>query len=250
MIRHLIIDFDCYIYRAITACKELIQIDKYKYVDGYNIKRGIKYLDDCINQLRNDLYATSYTLVVGDKDNFRKQLFPNYKSNRPEKPEIWYKLMQEVESCYELEHLKNLEGDDTCRIMYEDNNFFPDTEKIIVSVDKDFYSVPCKFYRDIPNRNNKKVETISVNDARKHLMKQIIMGDNIDGYEGIPKYGEVKADKFITDDTTADDVKKLYIDNGLTEDDYNRNRICATIIGIRDYDFKTGRVDTSGGDLL
>lgn len=248
--RLLIIDFDTYIFLAITASKELMQVSEFGYVEGYNIQKGMNFLKDTIQRLKEVLNASDYVLVVGDKNNFRKMLYPSYKSNRPERPEIWYKVMEQVNLRYQLESLPNLEADDTCRIMYEDTNFFPSHEKVIVSVDKDFYSVPCKLYRDLHNKIDKKIETISVEDARKHLIKQIIMGDKTDGYNGIPGYGEVKTNKFITDETTVDDIKQLYLDNGLTLDDYNRNRICATIVNILSYDFNTGKVDTNSEVLI
>lgn len=249
--RFLIIDFDSYIYKALTASKTLIEVDKRNllYSEGYDLKKGLKFLQDTINRLCRELGANQYELVIGDKNNFRKKLYPDYKSNRPEKPEIFYKLLSTVKSVYQLTSLANLEGDDACRIIYEDNNYKGDYEKIIVSVDKDFYSVPCRFYRDL-NRPNKQVEVISVTDARKHLMKQIITGDRTDGYSGIPDWGDVKADKFITDETTQDDVLQLFLDNGLTEDDYIKQRTLARTVNITDYNMQTGEVTITDDTLI
>lgn len=49
---------------------------------------------------------------------------------------------------YNVVFLKGVEADDTARIVFEDNDNFPG-EKVIVSVDKDFYSVPCNFTETI-----------------------------------------------------------------------------------------------------
>lgn len=248
MNRLLIIDLDSYVYKSITPAQTLIQVKPNQFVEGFDTSKAIKYIDNEINRLLKELKTNNYELVVGSQlGNFRKELYPSYKSNRKPKPLILPEIFKALKKKYQLNELPFLEGDDTCRIMFEDKNFAPDMEKVIVSIDKDFMSVPCKLYRDLPQY--REVTEIDIDTARYNLMKQIIMGDTADGYEGIPGYGEVKTEKFLEYGRTSKEVLQLYLDNGLTKEDYIRNKDCATIVSYFQYNQQTGYVDRTKGDL-
>lgn len=243
MNRLLIVDIESYIYKSLTACKFLHEISKNIYTEAYYINKAIEYLEDNLNRLMDTLQASSCELVIGDTHNFRKDINPNYKANRPSKPPIYDVILNRVKQKFNPISLKNLEGDDVCRILYEDDSYYPNTEKIIVSIDKDFFSVPCKFYRDLPNG---KLIDIDEDTAQYNQNKQIIMGDTSDNYKGILGYGEVKATKFLEFSREEKEIIKLFETNGLTKDDYIMNYNMCHIVGIDDYDFNTGRVNVKG----
>lgn len=90
-------------------------------------------------------------------------------------------------------------------------------EKIMCAIDKDLLlSIPGKHFnytyklevKDNPNSVIKGwwVETDEV-DSKSYTWKQMIMGDNSDGIGGIPKLGEVAANKMIVD---CDEIKLPY----------------------------------------
>ena len=241
MNRLLIVDIESYLYKSITAAKILHQdnIHKNIYYEAYDINKSISFLEDNLNRLMNTLQANNCELVIGDKNNFRKVVNPEYKSNRPSKPPIYEVILNVVNAKFKPISLQNLEADDTCRILYEDKNFHPNLEKIIVSIDKDFFTVPCKFFRDLPN--NKLID-IDIDTAQYNLYKQIITGDKDDHYEGIPGYVEVKAKKFLEFSRDEKDVIKLFEENNLTKEDYFRNKYMAQLISISQYNFNTGEV--------
>ena len=241
MNRLLIVDIESYLYKSITAAKILHQdnIHKNIYYEAYDINKSILFLEDNLNRLMNTLQANSCELVIGSKHNFRKDINPNYKANRPSKPPIYDIILGVVNQKFNPISLQNLEADDTCRILYEDKSFHPNLEKIIVSIDKDFFTVPCKFFRDLPN--NELID-IDIDTAQYNLYKQIITGDKADHYEGIPGYGEVKAKKFLEFSRDEKDIIKLFTDNGLTKEDYFKNKYMAQLISINQYNFKTGEV--------
>lgn len=241
MDRLLIVDCESYLYKSITAAKIVHQDNLHKniYYEAYDLNKSIKYIEENLYRLMDILKATSCELVIGDKNNFRKVINPSYKSNRPSKPPFYNILLTEVKNKYKPISLNNLEADDTCRILYEDDYFYPKLEKIIVSIDKDFFTVPCKFYRDLQEG---KLYDIDIDTALYNLYKQVITGDTADNYKGIPEYGETKAEKFLEYSRTEKDIIKLFEDNGLTKDDYFKNKFMAQIISKSQYNFNTGEV--------
>lgn len=245
--RHLIIDIESYLYKSITASKTLVKLNNKSkiYIEGYDVDKALTYIKENIDRLCYELGTNSFELVVGDKKNFRKELNPQYKANREAKPQIYFEIWKEANKQFGFASLTNLEGDDTCRIMYEDKNYHPDKEKIIVSIDKDFFTVPCKFYRDLPS-NTEGIIDISKKEAEQNLLKQIITGDTADNYKGIPNFGEKKVENFWelhNQVVNAADVLQLFKDTGLTGDDYVMNKCMARIVGIKQYNFDTGKVD-------
>ena len=234
-------DIESYIYKACSACKVFQQCktDPFIYGEYYDLRKGLDYLFETEDRLRNTLLINDILIVIGDKENWRKKINPEYKSNRKPKPPMYEVILNWLLENRTVVSLPNLEADDTARIIYEDNTNYPE-RKVIVSIDKDFYSVPCEFFRDL--HDNKDIEVISEQQARKHLIRQIIMGDKTDGYNGIPGCGEKFCDEFITDKTTLPDVLALYLEKGLTPNDYTTNKAMASIISLKEYNFNTGKV--------
>lgn len=240
MNRLLIVDIESYIYKSLTACKFLKELDKGIYIDAYDTNKAITFLEDNLNRLMDKLQACNCELVIGSNHNFRKNINPNYKANRPSKPPIYDIVLGVVNQKFNPISLQNLEADDTCRILYEDKSFYPNSEKIIVSIDKDFFTVPCKFFRDLPNGE---LIDIDYDTALYNLYKQIITGDTADHYNGVPGYGEAKASKFLEFSRDEKEIIKLFEENGLTKDDYFRNKYMAQLISISQYNFNTGEVN-------
>lgn len=239
MINYLIIDIESYLYKSLSHCEKLIQ-DKTNpkiFYQGYDISLAEKYIDDNIDRLCKTLNTKQFELVVGDVKNFRKILFPQYKANRKPKPEIYQYVYNLIRDKYGFTSLPYLEGDDTCRIIFEDENYKPEYQKVIVSIDKDFYSVPCNFFRDL--NNNTIIENIGKNKAEQHLYYQVLVGDTADNYKGIPNFGDKKYQELIENRKrlTFNDVVKLFNEYGLTFEDMKYNYRCAEIVNQINYNY-------------
>lgn len=237
MINYLIIDIESYLYKSLSHCEKLIQ-DKTNskiFYQGYDISLAERYIDDNIDRLCKTLNTKQFELVVGDVKNFRKILFPQYKANRKPKPEIYQYVFNLIRDKYGFTSLPYLEGDDTCRIIFEDKNYKPEYQKVIVSIDKDFYSVPCNFFRDLNNNNT--IEKIDKDNAEQHLYYQVLVGDTADNYKGIPNFGDKKYQELIKDKPylSADDVIHLFYEYGLDDEEFNYNFRCATIVNQIEY---------------
>lgn len=244
----LVVDIESYIYRACTACKILVNIpgttpdikaNPNIFVEAYDLRRGMDYIASFIEDLKAKFLTNEVILAVGDTHNWRKDFHPDYKANRKdkEKPPMYDIILNELYSNYEIVSLPNLEADDTCRIIYEDNKNYA-VRKLLVSIDKDFHSFPCELYDPLHDKQY----IINEQEAEYNLMKQIIMGDKADNIQGLEGYGEVKTTKFLDSEPhILDDVRELFREKGQLKD-FNINLNLVSMVSIDRYNFNTGEV--------
>lgn len=233
--------FDCesFIHRACTACKVLQQCrdDKFIYGEYYDVRKGKEYFDNIVSEIIDNTGAQDIILVVGDKNNWRKEYYPQYKAQRKPVPDIYPHVKSYICESYETVSLPNLEADDTVRIMVEDFTNYP-TRKIVAAIDKDLRSFPCEYY----NVDTKELIIVDKPTAEYNLMKQVIMGDATDNYKGIPKYGDVTTEKFLNSEPRIwEDVRQLFLENKMAPT-YIINKNLASMVSLDRYNFETGEV--------
>lgn len=199
-------------------------------------------VDSVIDDLGASLQADDYVIALTDSSNFRKDVLPSYKNNRKDKRKpITLKALRE----YVLEKhngvvWKNLEADDVMGIMATEP---VDEERIVVSIDKDLRTVPCKLSQDATT-----VEQIPQRMADYWFMIQTLTGDKVDGYDGIEGVGIKTAEKLIKKYTNVPlldlwkIVKKIYVDKGYTEAEALQQARVARILRHGEYNKKTGEV--------
>lgn len=235
----LVFDCESYIVRASVATKVLQQCktDPYIYGEYYDLRKGLDYIKNIVDEFCNKFRTNNIVFVIGDTNNWRKDYYPEYKSNRKEKLIIYPMMLEELRKIYEFVSLQNLEADDTCRIMYEDNVNYPE-RKVLISIDKDFKSFPCELYNPLTDLHTVVTEA----EANHNLMKQILMGDKTDGYSGLPGFGEVTAEKFLNaEPRILEDVRELFREKKELKL-FNRNLNLASMVSLDRYDFNTGKV--------
>lgn len=188
----LLIDGDGEAYKA--ACVNQENID---WGDG-NIsvdtdKQGAEdYLVAALSHYREVLGAGRVIVCLSDTDNWRKKLWPNYKANRKDiaRPLLLEHCKKFMSERHESIVWPRLEADDVMGILAQT---IPNS--VIVSVDKDMKSVPCRLYN--PMHPEDGVVDIDIFDAFRWHMIQTLMGDPVDGFKGCPGIGPKKATKII-----------------------------------------------------
>lgn len=241
MNNRLLIDGDIIAYKASSSVQKDID-----WGDGLFTCHA--YLDDAIDQFKVILdgileglyetilykYSTADMLFFfSDKDNFRKHYLPDYKSNRKNtrKPTCYNALVEWVYNNYAcVKPIKYLEADDLIGIYATTYN-----SPIIVSMDKDFKTIPAKFF----DFGRGEFKAISENEADYWHMYQTLIGDATDGYKGCPSYGPVKAKKLLSEVSEEgnywDAVVNAYKKQGLTEDDAILQATMARILRKEDF---------------
>jgi len=123
----------------------------------------------------------------------------------------------------------NLEADDCIGILATTKK-----NSIIVSGDKDFKSVPGRFF----DYKRGEFYDISVDKADYWHLYQTLIGDTADNYSGCPGIGEKTAEKILAEGATWACVVAQYEKKGLTEADALVQARVARILRREDYDMK------------
>ena len=210
------------------------------HVNEDDVKRDILWtLDD----VKRNLSVDEFVICLTDKDNFRKDVLPSYKSNRKEtrKPMCLPAIREWLVKEHGAIIWPNLEADDVLGILATQPKREATDNVIVFSRDKDLKSIPCQYTKD-----GIEVETITKQEADYNFLKQSLMGDMTDGYTGIKGVGEVKAKKILGDvsDFTLEEgiskVKEAYAKAGYDEHDMLQQINVARIL--RHGDYKEGEI--------
>jgi len=171
---------------------------------------------------------------------FRHEIFPEYKIHRigRRKPLALRSVINNCKKIYDCVSYPNLEGDDVLGLLATNGQY---KNPIIVSVDKDMRTIPCKLIAA------EEVEHITEKKANRHWFEMSIAGDSTDGIVGVKGTGMVTATKLLADtpdtiDALWSKVAETYTKKGYTLADAILNARLTRILREGDYDYNTGEV--------
>jgi DNA polymerase-1 len=257
----LLIDGDILVWRAAAAAQRDVDWGHNVYTSSADVHEAIGRLDSDIASLRSKLKATDLLIALSDperENNWRRTVLPSYKSNRStRKPLVFFQCREHLEHAYRCATFPRLEGDDVVAL-YATGVTIPG-RRIVVSIDKDFLTVPCNLYN--PGHPERGVVAISVLEADRAHAVQTLTGDPVDGYAGCPGVGKIKAERAIASVLVRADgaasggareswcrwgwwqeIVRLYQKAGLTEADALVQARVARILRAGEYNRKTGAV--------
>lgn len=142
-------------------------------------------------------FSEDMMVAVKGKGNFRKEVYPLYKSNRPDldadrKVALNYGW-DFVLDKYGAIPADNMEADDLVSI-WAHEAAKAGVGYTVVGIDKDLLQIPGSHY----NFDKKSMRLMGKDDAYRHLMLQCLTGDRTDGIPGIYGIGPKKAEKILT----------------------------------------------------
>lgn len=240
MVARAIIDSDSYMWRAALTCNTLVELGKDMFYEAWDLNKARVYLKETMASLTTSAGCGEYVMVTAGKGiNYRKHLYPTYKSNRKKekRPLMLDKVRDMCKEEFPMVSIPHLEADDTCRILLEE-----DKNNVVVSIDKDLRTFSGKIYDSYHNE----MRFINRQQAEANFKRQLLMGDKTDGYDGLPKVGLATANKLILDGVTIDEIAQMYIDKGLGIEEFKKVYNCAKILGKDDY--KRGVIMLYGGE--
>lgn len=238
----LLIDTDIIAYRLAAVNETEAAFGK----SVNDLSEACTQADAIVGELVEKLKADNVIMCLSDKENFRYDVLPTYKSNRKDvvRPELLQQIKDYLADEYPSKGYPRLEADDVMGILATHEHAVNDNT-IIVSEDKDMRTIPCSLYA--PHRDELGVIEVSTLDADRFLMWQTLCGDATDGYGGAKGVG--KASEYAKDiigldaDELWDEVLMAYASVGLTEEDALQQARVARILRAEDFNIETKEID-------
>ena len=239
MNKTLLIDADVLAFEASVIAEESIEWKEEMWTVHADMALAKARIVNRVEEFKEKLQANDVVMCLSDRANFRRVLNPDYKANRSKSrlPIILRQVKQWIIEEYDGQMWPNLEADDVISILATDKEM--DEETIIVSIDKDFQSVPGIYY----DYNKDETHHVSEEEADKFHLIQTIMGDATDGYKGVPRVGPIGAENLLEKDGyTWETVTACYEKAGLTEQDALMNAWMARLLRAENYSFRTNTI--------
>ena len=154
---------------------------------------------ELVEQILHEVKATEYKLFLGGRNNFRKEIYPEYKANRT-RP-----LPKHLNACreylireWDAEVTNGYEADDALGI----NCVAKGSESIICSIDKDLQQIPGQHYNFV----KKETTTVSLEAGTRTFYTQLLIGDAADNIKGVAGIGKAKAPKILEGCDTEEEM--------------------------------------------
>jgi DNA polymerase I len=235
----LLIDADVLAFEASVIAEESIEWKDEMWTVHADMALAKARVINRVEEFKDMMKTDSVTMCLTDRANFRRVLNPEYKANRSKSrlPIILRQVKQWIIEELDGQMWANLEADDIISILATDKEM--DEETIIISIDKDFKSVPGIFY----DYNKGEYHQPSEEEADNYHLVQTIAGDHTDGYSGVPGIGVTRAERLLqSDGYTWETVVKSYEKAGLTEQDALTNAWMARLLRADNYSFRTNTI--------
>ena len=170
-------------------------------------------MEEMIDNTLAEVGADEFSIFLSGENNFRYDIYPEYKANRTSpKPRHLKTLKEYLAEKYGAQVSDGCEADDLLGITQ--CAAAPDTT-IICSLDKDLRMIPGNHYsfeiRGMSSLGKEWVrpaERVCINelDALKHFYTQILVGDTADNIKGAAGIGKVKAAQILKDCTNEQEM--------------------------------------------
>ena len=235
----LLIDADVLAFEAAVVAEESIEWKDEMWTVHADMALAKARVVNRVEEFKDLMKTNKVIMCLTDRANFRRVLNPDYKANRSKSrlPIILRQVKQWIIDELHGEMWPNLEADDVISILATDKEM--DEETIIISIDKDFKTVPGIFY----DYNRGEYHQPSEEEADNYHLVQAIAGDHTDGYSGVPGIGVTRAQRLLEKDGyTWETVTACYEKAGLTEQDALMNAWMARLLRAENYSFRTNTI--------
>ena len=187
----ILVDADSLIHSSIHPLKtEERDVYTFEEIDTIIIPKIKEKLYSLNEEINKGFNIQKMYCFVGGKGSYRKEIYPDYKANRPVKldilPEVYKKCIEELNFIRAEDHL---EADDMLHILGNEYGKM----SILCFIDKDLRQIPGIVY----DYNKNIWYTITPEEARHSLAVQICTGDAGDNIKVNKGCGPAKAAKYI-----------------------------------------------------
>jgi DNA polymerase-1 len=222
-----LIDGDLFAYRAAAAAETETDWGDDFFTIHSNVEDAYRIFVGLIEPCQKRKFG-ALRVAFSSKTNFRKDVYPGYKSNRTYRKPVGYAaLVEKIRERWDTEVYDGLEADDLLGLHSK--------TMTMITEDKDLRGVPGKLYHPGLDR----LEKIDRASADRFFYTQILIGDSTDGYPGCPGIGEKRAEAILEgvegEQNLWKAVLEAYLSKGLTEEDAIAQARCARILRPGEY---------------
>jgi hypothetical protein len=162
---------------------------------AYLTKAWLRF-QEIVQDMCEICFTDQYKMAVKGENNFRNEIYPEYKANRHADPKkrnpFVPQLRQMAVDAGMAIAAHGVEADDLLR--YWQQECVANGENyVICSIDKDLRCIPGRHYLMHKNEFLEMSEEAST----RFYYEQLLKGDPTDNIKGIPKVGEVRAKKYL-----------------------------------------------------
>lgn len=167
-------------------------------------------LDRMVREILHVTGADTYEIFLSGEENFRYEIFPEYKANRKDvvKPRWLQACREYLAKEWNAKFAHGWEADDMM-------GYNQTEDTIICSIDKDLLMIPGQHYNFVKNE----WYTIEPWDGLKRFYTQLLTGDASDGIPGVRGLGPKKAALLLegceTEQEMFDICRQAYSDDDL-----------------------------------
>jgi len=176
-----LIDADIMLYRA--AWKH----------EGDDVENAYESVDSMFEHIFYVTKCVQYIGFLTGRGNFRKDIAVTkvYKGNRKDTimPEHFDAIRDYIIEAWDCHVVDGIEADDALGVCQSNMD-----KTIICSIDKDLLQIEGLHY----NWNKGEVKYVNQHEADRLIYKQTLMGDSTDNIVGIPKVGDKRAEKILS----------------------------------------------------
>jgi len=236
----ILIDGDILAFESSIVAQENIQWEEELWTVHADMAVAKNRVIARIEQFKDLLKADEVVLALSDRANFRRKLFPDYKSNRRKSvlPIILQPMREWMINELNAQLWANIEADDILSILATEYPNWKD-KRIIVSIDKDFKGVPGIFY----DYNRDEYHEPTEEEADNFHLIQTLMGDFTDGFSGVKGIGPVAAKSWLDKyGYTWESVVAMYEKKGQTEQEALINAWMARLLRKKEYNKKQKQI--------
>jgi len=201
VVRTALIDGDILLWKAAASAQS-------KQLDEQDLLERIEF--DVKNWTQRAFCSDTIVCLSGPREsNFRREVYPLYKANRPdERPEFHGMALEIIERNHRILRRDALEADDCMGLLatLQDSNGPVILNPVIISTDKDLRTVPgWHFNPDIDAKRGEDFPVyVTQHQAYRAFVMQWLIGDSSDGYPGVFRFGEKGASKLLDETDPLD----------------------------------------------
>lgn len=217
----LLVDADVLVHKISRAAEKTVRWPNGVWSWWADEEEANLIYDTYIDNLHKKLNATEIIMCLSHDDNFRYEVYPEYKSGRRTSdsypPMLKQYIREKMPKEFTTYIVDGLEADDVLGMLLTNPNFRPGTTKILCTIDKDLDTVPGVHY----NLDREELYDVPLEYADYRFYLQALMGDRTDGIPGCPGYGDKTAEKLLVSTPKEDwwkEIVKAYEKKGLTSE--------------------------------